>query len=430
MADDILWEDGGSVFRPSYSATSLFCAGALIPSMDAEDTAGFDAAVGTVFHELMAEWQVSGKCPDHWLGEVRQIVKNRKDGSREIFEVEIDEDMFTFGEECLRRTKDIPGDRYVETRVDISSLTPIPKQGGTCDLACCEIGVLDITDWKYGRGVQVYAFKNTQLLLYAWGFFCEFDCIYGFQTIRLRIAQPRLGHWDVWEITRQDLLDFAEWAKNRWALAWSANADRSPSPKACQWCKVQLRCAAFEYLRQNIADESFPILDEITVSHETQKAVVAFASKPPALEPPVNMSTMQLARIFTYRKVMDRFFKEIGEELVARGFQGDDLGGLWKVAEGRSRRQWRDEEQAAEGLAKVGVDDDAIYERKLVSPNQAEPLLRAAGVRGKLMKAYLNTLIERPPGKPTLVPIGDNRAEVASIVDDSFEGEPEAPDAV
>jgi Casjensviridae exonuclease len=416
--DDRLWEDGStSVFRPSYSATSLNCAGSLIPSMRAADTAGYDAAVGTVFHEVIAEWQLKGR-PDHWLGDHRTIVNGDQ-----TFDVEIDEEMFVHAEECLRRVADIPGDRYVETRVDISSLTPIPNQGGTCDLAICQIGLLDIRDWKYGRGVQVFALKNTQLLCYAWGFFQEFDYIYNFQKIRLWIAQPRLFHFDLWEITRDELLEFAEYARGRWALAWTPNADRTPSPKACQWCKVRLVCSALEAVRQSLADATFDVLDVLTVSHETQKSLALVAPPDPQLEPPVNLATAQIARILQWRRVMESWFKDCAEELVTRGLQGDDLAGLWKVSQGRSRRRWIDEEAAVDGLVRVGVDEADCYERAVVSPNQSEKLLRAAGVRGKLTKAYLNTLVDRPPGKPTLVPIGDNRASLGSIVDDSFEGE-------
>lgn len=412
MSDDRLWEDGqASIFRPSYSATSLFCAGSLIPSMTAEDTAGIEAAVGTVFHNLIAEWQLNGR-PDYLLGQKVTVAD---------FQIEIDDEMFVHADECLRRFGDFPGDRFVETRVNISSLTPIPNQSGTADLAICQIGDLDIIDWKYGTGVQVFAEKNTQLQCYAWGFFEEFDLIYDFQKIRLWIAQPRLDHFDVWEITRDQLFEFADFARRRWNAAWQPNADRTPSPKACQWCKVRLRCAALEAVRQSIADATFEPLDEITVSHEDQKAVAVLPPQAPRLEPPVNLSTKQLARIYSFRKIMESHFKDIGEELIARGFQGDDLDGMWKVAEGRSKRKWRDEEDAANGLRRLGLDDDEIYQRKLVSPNHGEKLLRTVGVRGKLAKAYIGTLAERPPGRPTLVPIGDNRTEVASIVDDTFD---------
>jgi hypothetical protein len=420
MSDDRLWEDGGSasIFRPSYSSTSLFCAGSLLPSMKADDSAGYDAAVGTIFHELIAEYQLNGR-PDYALGQTRDVVNGDT-----TYTIEIDEDMFIHADECLRRAAEIPGERYVETRVDISHLTPIPGQSGTCDLAVCGDGILDITDWKYGKGVRVDALKNTQLLCYASGFFHAYDHIYDFQTIRLRIAQPRLGHWDVWEITRDELLAFDEWARDRWAAAWLPNADRSPGPKQCQWCKVRTDCAAMEAARQAIADETFDILDEITVSHNEQKAVVSSDTAVPHLEPPIQLPTERLARIYRFRGMMEAWFKDIGEELTRRGLQGDDLGGMWKVVNGRpGKRKWVDEDAAVQAFAKLGVPEDALYETKLISPLKTEKLVRAAGVKGKLGQQYVNLFTDRSAGKPTLVAIGDNRADVGSIVDDSFEGE-------
>lgn len=427
MSDDVLWEDnlersGHSIFRPSYSATFLSCAGSLIPSQTAEDSAGYDAAVGTVFHEVMAEWQTNGR-PDHWLGETRTIINQHKDGSQDIFTVTIDEDMFSFGEECLRRYEDIPGDRFYETRVDISDITPIPGQGGTADLAICQLGFLDIIDWKYGTGVQVWAFRNTQILLYAWGFFVEFDRIYHFQTIRLHIAQPRLGHFDVWEITREELIEFSVFAKQRMIEAWVPNAPRHPTPKGCQWCRVRLDCAALEAAREAICDQTFEVLDE-PVTHEDQKAVVARNSPPPTLEPPVSLSTAQLAKILSYRKMMEAWFKEAHEVLISRGLAGEDLV-YFKVVDGRSRRAYVDEDEAVESYRTLGLTDDDIFAQKLKSPNQMEPTLRAIGIRGKLTKDYLRVLAPPQPGRPTLVPDGDARAEIPSIIDDTFEAEDE-----
>lgn len=424
MSDDVLWEDdlehsGHSIFRPSYSATFLNCEGSLIPGLNADDFAGYDAAVGTVFHEIMAEWQANGR-PDNELGQLRTIINQHKDGSQDIFNVVIDEDMFSFGEECLRRYEDIPGDRFYETRVDISDITPIPDQGGTADLAICQLGFLDIIDWKYGTGVQVWAFRNTQILLYAWGFFREFDHLYAFHTIRLHIAQPRLGHFDVWEISRSDLIEFSVYAKQRMIEAWVPNAPRRPSPKACQWCRVRVDCAALEAARQAICDETFESMEPVT--HEDQKAIVAFNSPPPSLEPPVRMSTMQLARILSYRKLMESWFKEAAETLISRGLGGEDLV-YFKVVDGRSRRVYSDEDEAAERYQALGLSDEDIYSQKLKSPNQMEPVLRAIGVRGKLTKDYLRLLAPPQPGRPTLVPDGDARAEIPSIVDDTFEAE-------
>jgi len=391
-----------SVFRPSYSATSLFCAGSLLPSMTADDKAGYEAAEGTVFHELIAEWQLRGR-PDHWMGQTREI-----DGHT----VEIVEEMYVHAEECLSRVHGIPGDRYVETRVDLSSITPIPGQGGTCDLALCQQGVLDITDWKYGKGVQVFAHKNTQLMLYALGFYVEFNQIYDFQTIRMRVAQPRLNHWDLYEVTPDELLEFSEWARERWALAWLPDSPRSPSPKACQWCKIRLTCPALEVARQALVDLSFEALDV-----DPQQPVEPVD---PQITPPAELSTVQLAAIYRYRKLMESWFADIGDELIARGLSGEDLGGWWKVVEGRpGNRRWIDEDAAVRAFNKLGVDP---YEQKIRSPAQIEKLVRAAGVRNPVATQYVNLFTDRTPGKPALVPIGDARADLQAAVEDSFDG--------
>lgn len=406
---DALWEDGVSIFRPSYSATWLNCSGSLLPSRYARDNAGWDAAVGTVFHWLMAEWQTNGR-PDDWLGKFFTVVKEDRS---EAFEIECDEEMFVEGQRCLDRYADIPGDRFYETRVDISSVTPIPNQGGTADLAICQPRILDIVDWKYGKGVQVFAERNTQELLYALGFFEEFDWLYNFQTIRLHIAQPRLNHFDVWEITRAELIEWAAWAKERAYAAWKERADRSPSPKACQWCKVRIDCPALEATRAALADLSFEAIDEPITDAQMKELIVPDMI---AIEPARQLSTEQLARILRYRKLMEGWFSDIAEELTTRALQGDQVEG-WKIVQGRSHRRWKDEEVAAEKLGLVGLEEAEIFERKIVSPNKSEKLLKAVGIGGKLMQSYLRTLVDRPPGKPTLVPAGDNRLAISDPTD-------------
>lgn len=413
MAEDTLWEDGISVFRPSYSATWLNCLGALRPGLGAPDYGGEDAARGTVFHELMAEWQLKGR-PDYRFGKLVRIENERGD----IFDIEIDDDMFVFGEHCLHYVSSIAGDRFVETRVDISSITPISKQGGTADLIICSPGVLDITDWKYGVGVQVFADKNTQLLLYAWGAFQEYDLGYRFKTIRMRIAQPRLGHWDLYEITREELIEWAAWAKERAYAAWKRGADRTPSPKACQWCRVRTDCKALEATRQALVDLSF---DDTTITDSQMRALTVSPRRDPPLEPAAQLSTEQLARIYRYRKLMEAWFKDIGEELVIRGVHGEKIEG-WKIVEGRSRRRYKDENNTVEKLSLLGLSDDDIWVKRLVSPNQLKKVLRAIGIGGKLQDAFIRLLVMRLPGKLTLAPEGDARSEVPSIID-VFEAE-------
>lgn len=423
MSDDVLGEDGRRVFRPSYSATFLGCAGSLLPSLNADDDAGYEAAVGTVFHEIMAYWQTDHR-PDEWLGEKRTIINKKKDGTEQVFTVTIDEDMFSFGEECLRQYEDIEGDVYIETFVDISEITPVPNQGGTADKAICKVGQLDIIDWKYGTGVQVFALRNTQILLYALGFFYEFDWIYHFQTIRLHIAQPRLYHWDVWEITRDELLAFAEEARAKMLDCMDPHAARQPGTKQCQWCKVRRTCAAWEQARSDLCDLTFTAMDE-PVTYDQQLAVIAREPGLPALTPPAEMTTHQIERVLSYRRLMEAWFKDAHEVLVERGIRDSGELTLFKIVNGRSKRAYEDEDDAAAAYMRLGLTEDEIYERKLKSPNKMEAELRKIGIRGKLMKAWLQLVAPPQPGRPTLAISDDARAEIPNIVDQTFEGEDE-----
>jgi hypothetical protein len=413
MTDDRLWEEAPEVkFRPSYSVTSLNCPGSLLPSLQQSDTAGYEAAVGTVFHKLIAEWQFIEMPPKWLLGQDIEVDRHT---------VRVDQEMFTYAEECLRHYDGIPGDRFVEVKVDISGLTPIPEQSGTADLIIVQPGVLDVIDWKYGKGVKVFATRNTQLLCYAWGAFERFDLANNFDCIRLHIAQPRLEHYDLWQITREELHDFAIWARQQWAAAWRGDASRYPSPAACHWCRVRLPCPARQAALERIADDTFAPVAEIEVTPTEQAALT---DPTITLTPPPELSISRLAWVYQYRGTIEGWFRDIGEELVKRGLQGNDLGGIWKVVSGRQgNRQWRDEDDAGAALRRLGLPEDALWSRTLASPAQVERLLQDAGIELAVTKKFVGLYTERAPGKPALAPVEDNRPSLADVVTETLNAE-------
>jgi hypothetical protein len=159
------------------------------------------------------------------------------------------------------------------------------------------------------------------------------------------------------------------------------------------------------------------------VSVAKQKEIVASAPFPMRQLPPaIKLTTEQLSTITKYAKLFETWFKDVREELTSRAQHGEDVGPDWKLVEGRSRRAWKNEGRAAAEMMLLGIDEDELYQRKLVSPAKAEPLLRTVGVGGKHMQAYLKTLTDKPPGRPTLAPVGDNRLALEGYdVDGTFE---------
>lgn len=93
----------------------------------------------------------------------------------------------------------------VRGKVDISEYAP--ECFGSVDCQLVGRDTLIVIDLKYGEGVKVYAERNTQMMLYALGAIKGKPSI---KTIRLVIAQVRLNHFDVWEISANDLLQWAD----------------------------------------------------------------------------------------------------------------------------------------------------------------------------------------------------------------------------
>lgn len=421
---EALEKDGHSIFAPSHSATWLFCEDALYAGLETgEDYAGVDAAVGTVFHDIMHEWLTKGE-PAYRLHDINQV-RNKNAPNGEYFEVVVDEDMFFYGKQIVDYLEGIDGDMFVETWVSIDHITPIEGQGGTADVAFCRPGVLDITDHKYGTGVKVFARWNTQALCYASGFFRLYDRHYDFQKIIIRIAQPRLNHFDVFEITREELIEWEKWAKERAAAAGPKNMlrTRTPGPKQCLWCRCQRSCSALETLREELADASFDEAMEMTEDKTYDRKELSLVAQrqtvpaPGKMPDPLSLTTAQLSHIYKYRKLMEAWYRGISEELITRGLHGEVLGGNWEIGESRTRRNWIDEDATADRLRLFGFTEDEIFTKKLVSPNQSQKLWREAGIRGKAMEEYVAIQVDKPKGRPTLVPIGDAREAIPDISD-------------
>lgn len=406
-----------SIFSPSGSAMWAYCSGSLVPNLFAKDKSGAEAAEGTVGHGVGELWLKTGEKPIHLLGTVETVVNGD-----ETYEIEIDETMFDYVQQYVDWCATLPGNHFVETRVDFSDLTPLKKQTGTADHAACQPGVLTITDLKYGKGVQVFAENNTQAILYAYGFFRKYDELFDFQRIIIRICQPRLHHFDVWEISREELLRWAAWLKERAYAAWCKDAVRTPGEKQCRWCKIKADCAAHAVLVARLTDGVFENLDDPITAPEMQEFVEMvdgglFSFQPISLHA---LTVDQKAKLLPYRKMVESWFNDLAEDLEARAMKGEVVPGF-KLVEARTNRAFKNQQKAIEELEFLGLDYDVIRPRGMITPAQAEDALVKIGYRRKQMEDLLGKVVTKPPGKPTMVPESDKRDTIQSKSDGVFD---------
>lgn len=417
-----------SSFGPSSSAMWLNCPGSLIPNLMAEDNAGYDAAYGTVAHEVTDQWRKTGKKPKHLLGTTVFVESASLQWG---FFVDIDVTMMDHCQTCVDSVVLEPGIHFYERRVDFSCITPIPNQRGTADCIILQPGAvtrgarvgarLIVADWKFGKGYQVFAEKNPQGLLYAFGAFLEFDMDYDILEIEIRIEQPRLDHSDSWVICRDELLEFAKWAKPRAYAAWQVDAPRAPGPSQCRWCKVRDDCAANAKFQLDLTAAAFGDLDREHSAEEMSEFKIAASVG--LFKPAADVATLtleEMVSLYAYRAMVDSWWKKLEERLNSTAEAGIAVPGM-KLVEGRSNRKFVSDKKAADALIELGVPRSKVSKVVTCSPAEAEDLLREAGHRRKDIPNLLDGLVRRPPGKPTLVPLHDKRQALVDRTENVFD---------
>lgn len=411
---------GHSVFGPSGSSMWLNCAGSLIPNLLLPDNGNPDSAYGTVAHGVTETWLKTGKRPTHLVG-TNEFVEAGDWGHL----IWIDDEMLGYAEQCIDWCEFLPGTRYIERRVDFSRITPIPRQTGTADMIIVNGDTMYVIDWKFGKGLRVYAENNTQGMLYALGALWEFDPERKTKKVIIRIGQPRLDHFDEWEVSVEDLLIFAGVAKAGMKQAWQLNAPRVAGAKQCQFCKINRSCAAAAKLMVELTEGAFEDLDHPVSTEEMRE----FKER---LDDPMDefnlealdiatLSTAHLAKLKPFHRLADKWWKSLEAELYYRAADGESLEpyGL-KVVEGRAYRKFTSERAAAEQLSFLGLNDDQVYERKFTTPSKAEALLIKAGYKRKEIPSLLTGYTIKPQGKPTIVPLSDKRSALVDLSEVAF----------
>ena len=139
------------------------------------------------------------------------------------------------------RTCSDPKD-LIEQRVDFSRW--VPEGFGTADCVIIADGTLRVVDYKHGLGVLVEAEMNPQMMCYALGAMELFDALYDISKVSMTIYQPRRENISTFEISREELLTWADKVlKHAAKLAFEGKGEFRCG-EWCGFCKAKHRCRA------------------------------------------------------------------------------------------------------------------------------------------------------------------------------------------
>lgn len=272
----------------------------------------------------------------------------------------------------------------IEQRVNFSRW--VQDGFGTADCIVIADGILNICDYKNGQGCLVLAERNPQMMLYALGALEIFDGIYDIDTVRMTIYQPRKANISVYEMPKDDLLEWANTELSEKArLAYEGQGNFSCG-EWCRFCKAKAECR--ERAAANL----------VLAQYEFQA---------PAL-----LDDAEIADILGKVDALTAWASDVKEFALQQAVSGKEWTG-WKLVEGRSNRKYTSEAAVAATVEGAGFDP---YERKVLGVTAMQKMLGKTRF-DELLAPY----IEKPQGKPTLVPESDKRPAMNTAKNDFME---------
>ncbi len=262
----------------------------------------------------------------------------------------------------------------IEQRLDFSCWVPEGFGTGDCIIAADKL--LHIIDFKYGQGVLVDAEENLQMMLYALGALRLFDSLYDIAEVSMSIYQPRRENVSTWTISVDELNAWAENVlKPKAELAHKGEGEYLPG-SWCQFCKAAVKCRA-------------------RAEEKLQLARFEFA-------PPPLLSDEEIEDILTKLDDLTKWASEIQAYAQDAAVNHGKAWKGFKLVATRTNRKYTDEEAVIQAAKDAGYTD--IFKKSLIPITEMEKLMGK-----KNFTSILGSLVEKPQGRPTLVPETDKR---------------------
>lgn len=269
----------------------------------------------------------------------------------------------------------------IEQKVDFSEY--IPEGYGTADCIILSGNNLHVIDFKYGKGVPVYAEENKQMLLYALGAYLGYKCLYDIKQIKMSIVQPRIANFSSWECDINYLLDFAEEARIRANMAYNGEGELN-SGMHCQFCKISATCK--KRVEDNLELERYNFKEAVELSSD------------------------EIGEILKRADNLVQWVKKLKDYVLAQSLAGNEISG-WKAVNGRGTRVFKDTEEAISVLVNNGIEEAILKETTYKSLSQIE---KAIGKKD--FNSLVGHLIEIKLGAPTLVEESDKRQAITNRI--------------
>lgn len=287
----------------------------------------------------------------------------------------------------------------VEKRVDYSRWAP--EGFGTSDCILIFGKELHVIDYKNGKGVQVSAFDNPQMKLYALGALDAYGFIYPVETVHMHIVQPNLDNISSWQTSAAELLAWGESIRPIAQQAFEGNGEFCQG-EWCDKCFCKLNATCRHRMEENMA-----LLPDATDM---------ITGKPKL---PAEISNEDIGAILKKAMFLEDWVKKLKAYALEAVVEGKKIPG-WKIIEGRSVRTIVDRDAAVVAMMKAGYDEAVIYK-----PREPVPLGELEKLLGKDdFSRIVGPYVDKPQGKPTLVPEDDRRPEMKlrPSAEDAFGG--------
>lgn len=292
---------------------------------------------------------------------------------------------YVIGENYEMQKADGLSKMFLERKVDITDYAP--DSFGSVDVTLVSDKTIHIIDLKYGAGVKVTADHNEQMMLYALGAL-KAAMSKNINSIRMTIAQVRLDHYDTFEMSKDELLDWAEKVLKPAAKAAIQGKGKQVIGSWCGFCPVKAQCRA------------------------QRDAILAdFDEKPEPLLLSDEEIVDLIGKIDTYKS----WIESVNKYVYDRAIQGHKWNG-YKLVAGRSSRVIKDEAKVRQELLNEFLEDE-VLNIKLKGIGDLEKLLGK-----KVFSARFGDAIESRPGAPKLVPESAKGVEYSPLCDFDIEG--------